>query len=319
MTFREKLNEAENNNIKELESKLSKLNPTKYIKEAIIAMKDSWYWSSRPAINLYAEQNNLFGSYSKDSLYDVFIHYRYGIMSKSLKNYIDEKIPLKSESDWSTFVKEWKFNDNGKSYTFKVNISYDRILKKIKKDENVRLVLIDNPEVLGSLTINGKKVAWGTYRTRDMISPSSVIDKTELLKLLNKPIIEYNNSIIYTEKLRMNVVLVMVNEVVKSYIVDTTKVDDLIKNELENAQNITIYRSILSKYEFENIPADDDVIEGLMKSKKFSYTVSRPDGYGHTPGTLYTLPFRTRTLILDIFSSAASSPHHSLLIFLLQL
>jgi hypothetical protein len=305
MTFRDKLNESANSTLVEVENKLLTLNPAKFVKDAIVAMKDSWYWANRPALTMYSDQNNIASSYTKGSLYDVFRNYRYDSnMSSKVKALIDEKIPVKSTADWSPVSKEWKFEDNGTQYTFKIDIKYDRIIKKIESAPEKVLALIEDPEILGSLTINGKKVAWGTYRTRDMVSPSVAISKKDLLTMLNVPVKEYNDSVTYAKKLREAITLVLINEVIKDYIVDTTKMDDKIKEELSNAKKLDIYKSILKKYEFEGIPASDDVLDGLMKSNDFSYTISGPDGYGHTSGTTYSIKFTTRKVSSESWSSA---------------
>ena len=283
ISFKSVINESASKFTDEVEDKILKLNPKSFIKDAESKVEDGWYWSRRPNILKYEEQNNYHGSYSVGSLYDILINYRLHRASKKVQEFLTDKVPFESKIS----TKPTKIE--GVTIEFK-----DYFKDKLKKLEAIN-TLKTASTIEAFLSFDGGKKS----NKRDEATKTMTI---KALNFINDTIKEFNKEIRAYKDVIETLVLVLINEVTKDYVINTDNVDDVIKSKLNDARTVEEYRKVLNDFQFKNIP-DDIIIAGLMDSKGFTYSTSSADGYGHTTGRQYSINFFKKTIYAEGWSS----------------
>ena len=283
ISFKAVINESASKFTDEVEDKILKLNPKKFAKDAESRLKDGWYWSKRPNILKYEEQNNISSSYSVGSLYDVLRNYRFQRASKKVQDFLYDKFPFESKIS----TKPTKIE--GVTIEFR-----DYFKDKLKKLEPINP--LKTASTIDSFLIfdGGKKSNKRDEATKTM-TIKSLNFLNDTIKQFNQEIRDYNDTL-------NTLVLVLIDEVAKDYIIDTDDIDNVIKAKLNDARTVEEYRKVLNDFQFKNIP-DDIIIAGLMDSKGFTYSTSSADGYGHTTGTKYTINFFKKAIYSEGWSS----------------
>lgn len=284
ISFKAVINESASKFTDEVEDKILKLNPKKFAKDAESRLKDGWYWSKRPNILKYEEQNNISSSYSVGSLYDVLRNYRFQRASKKVQDFLYDKFPFESKIS----TKPTKIE--GVTIEFR-----DYFKDKLKKLEPI------NPLKTAS-TIDSFLIFDGAKQKSNKRDEATKTMTIKSLNFLNDTIKQFNQEIRDYNDTLNTLVLVLIDEVAKDYIIDTDDIDNVIKAKLNDARTVEEYRKVLNDFQFKNIP-DDIIIAGLMDSKGFTYSTSSADGYGHTTGTKYTINFFKKAIYSEGWSS----------------
>lgn len=291
--FKDYFNESQSYS-SEIESKILALNPSKYNDNG-----EKKLWTMHmPNMKAYSQQENIHGSYTRGSLYDAFWNFH---ASADVIAHIEKSHP---RDEIEEFIQTFSFDFEGKTHNLKIVVPFPKLYKKYNatKKWNDRP---EFPDIISatSFDLDGKAFSYNTFRSRAGVTPPLEL-KGQIKKIIQDAGSVITSGIRKHEAIVDNISVLMLDDVIDDYLDQNIKNDvDKMKKILSTATTGEELKRHLRDFGFEGIPEDKEVLDGMIKSKDYSYSTSRPDGYGHTTGTEWSVNFAKKKVIMSGWSS----------------